>query len=790
MYLDIIPPAIQNDSSEEDVKLLAVHEDGSVEVLSGDLQSRRLEMPAATITQGQGALIVKATSLVPFDVAQKTFLKDRGDICAELSKSSPNGQADRSILVMITAPQGLPEDHFKELQVRMFAIPHVDATAPSSLSQGHIFELVTFNLPDTETAQMTSNFRVEFHAEAGTVLIRSGSSLITYGSLAFSPCIVSRFDYLQAESSSFQYFKPYLLAEASKTGLTIFDTKYQTVQAKINARRILHKVQKRNVAIAETLSVQILSYYPRLSSILALIGQSLVLFELVRSSSRSRGAKNQGISLLDAIDQGLHQPSAFTKKSGKHTIKGFGQAYGNNGIETNASWNSECLRMDGFVRDRDVVAFEESMASHLCGSEASEVDIQEIQGLKLPSNEASVDRAKIDYALSKIFETESLDAASDAETSDSQIEFLPPRLLQWLIDSNFLTSVYVERAIHGPGKQLLPNPCVAPALVQCDTSLQWLRVYLHDSPTIDLPDLMFIVNFFATDAMGALQTSAESSKMLVNGQNATNPQLTLEMMDVGHGDNRPSILLKEQAQSDAYVSEEARVETLRLALGRLQRYPEASITSIMQSMLTQEQILALVQFLRHELFIAGHTSHYRQQTDDIVTNEDPTELRIIVQTTACCIDALGPNAFVASLADDSFFARLIADLRDEISAALAGVEEATYLQGLLREVLRFGASAVKHDVQRYSVSSESSNTSKTKIQKPGTIVTMYSEPTDDQGDSNARPSMLPLSLQADQLVENMKRKSGGQMTRRSAREKAYLHRQREVGKYSFDRLVL
>lgn len=791
VHLDVIPSNTQTVSSEEDVEVLAVHEDGAVEVFSGDLQSKRLKMSSNSMTQGQNPLEVRVASLVSFEDSRRTFFKDRADIAAELSRYSSDDQVDFSILLVIAALQVAQRDQSNNLQLKLFAVPHKGSPAPGSLYTREITELVHSTLPQSEALQIAGNFHAQYQPGMGTVLIRGDSTLITYGSLAFSPTILSKFDLLHAESPSFQYLSPYLLAEASNSGLTIFDTKYGTVQAKLDARSILHKVQKKKAATEKTPVLCGLSYFAKTKSVLALFGQSFVSFELSQSVSRGRELQERKVSLLDAIDRGTRQPSTHKQQTQGHKPIGFGQGYTSNGVENDEKWQAECLQMDRLVKAHNVAAFEEAMAIYLCEKQSHEIGVREIGGLKVPSQNATVEKYKISYLLSKIFDAEKCAAEPHTNNNNLKINFLPPRLLQWLIDSNYFTSTYVDRTIFGPSEQRPAPACVASTLILSDPSLQWLLVYLHHSPTIDLPDLMAILNLFVADAMTALQLPLNPSRMLTLTKNATQPETVGGMIYNEHEHDTFDVSTPAQtSRSKARSLDEARKETIILALERLSRHSKVHVTSTMQSLLTQENIFALIQFLRHELFMAGHTSHFRHQNDESLECERSIDLAMIIRTIACGIDALGPLSFVDSVVDGSFFASLIADLRDEISTALAGVEEALYLQGLLREVLRFGTSAVKYNVQRYSDSARLADVSEVGRQKPGTIVTVYSEPTDDQGNPDASTEMLPLSLQADELVSNIKRKGGGQTGRRSAREKAYLRRQREVGKYSFDRLIL
>jgi hypothetical protein len=164
-------------------------------------------------------------------------------------------------------------------------------------------------------------------------------------------------------------------------------------------------------------------------------------------------------------------------------------------------------------------------------------------------------------------------------------------------------------------------------------------------------------------------------------------------------------------------------------------------------------------------------------------------LDCILKLLSSCLDAIGSVGFLAQSENDDFLEKLIPDLKSEVSFAFEGMQETNHLQGLLREVIRYGDS-VQGSNHSYIAKPQSQQPNLEGQQKRGTIVTLYSEANVDQGDIDGREWLLPLSLRASNVVSETKvRKGGGQVSKRSRRDILRLQ-DRNVGKYSFERLAL
>lgn len=168
---------------------------------------------------------------------------------------------------------------------------------------------------------------------------------------------------------------------------------------------------------------------------------------------------------------------------------------------------------------------------------------------------------------------------------------------------------------------------------------------------------------------------------------------------------------------------------------------------------------------------------------DAETATDPESdlsLDAILSVISCCVDVIGPLGLVNTGGDMQFVQALIPELSSEIARTLEALEDANYLQGLLRETLRYSTSLGKHSNKRDEDSKGSSKST-------GIITTLYAEPSIEKGASDA--SALPLSLHAEKLSEFKVRKGGGQVLKRSQREMGMLQ-DRLRGPYAVERLIL
>jgi hypothetical protein len=119
---------------------------------------------------------------------------------------------------------------------------------------------------------------------------------------------------------------------------------------------------------------------------------------------------------------------------------------------------------------------------------------------------------------------------------------------------------------------------------------------------------------------------------------------------------------------------------------------------------------------------------------------------------------------------------LIASLKLEVSAALEGIEEASYLKGLIAEMVRYGEG-----FQRSLPPGEKSRKSDSPKRRDTRPITL------PQIGREAR--LLPIGLKCEQQVSRYRVGAGGEIQQRTMRDIGRL-KSRKVGKYSLERIVI
>jgi hypothetical protein len=222
------------------------------------------------------------------------------------------------------------------------------------------------------------------------------------------------------------------------------------------------------------------------------------------------------------------------------------------------------------------------------------------------------------------------------------------------------------------------------------------------------------------------------------------------------------------AISTLETGEDMREGALQLVVSQLNSHPMHKISEGFRAALTQHEIVFLVHILRMELAHGGWTSYYVQGgiggVDD-AESEGPSNRGIMVigRLLSCAVDAIGLDGWLSSSAAtpaDSVN-ELLVSLRAEISAALEGINEATFMSGLLGEFLHYGAALSRED----------------RNPRTKTAIRTQHKPTKE----------LPLGLHVDERPESAKIDSSGQMRWKTRREIGNELRMK-VPKYSFERI--
>jgi hypothetical protein len=348
-----------------------------------------------------------------------------------------------------------------------------------------------------------------------------------------------------------------------------------------------------------------------------------------------------------------------------------------------------------------------------------------------------------------------------------------PNVFRWLVESGNFSISSLEQSVRrtaprGNFTKGLPAGNFVNALADFDPEMKLLLFILRSPVYLDVGELL--------SALKLLMRSLEfptngASYQITNGEAFSSP--------VVNGDSALALRFEEDAAerdldlalSVLETGSAIREEALTALLTRLHLFPSTTTARALRRELNSDEVLSLVQLLRNELSRGGWTSIYLDE-DAEDFDEEPQKstsergVHLISDLIGCALDSSGPGGWLlgaaASNDNDNPMEDLVATLRLEVSAALECIEEATYLNGLLGEMLRYEKSVA---------SARKDSKSKTRKSK------------------GPEGGLLPLGLKAERGISLTRVGAGGEIQKRSVRDRGSLI-SKTVGKYSFERIKI
>ncbi|GKZ19484.1 hypothetical protein AbraIFM66951_011095 [Aspergillus brasiliensis] len=771
VFVGIVPKESKEEEEEESFDVLAVHQDGRVRRLSSDLQTQHWSLRHSEVTKISATHEIRSCFLVEFEDAQKSLFKRRQDLAAlAFGNLTETGVDEPSVLLLVSQPIGSQHTKLSDVKVQMFSVP------ANASSQGHdesqkMRHLITFNLPDVDGPETieTRGSQWYFHAGSAGLNISFGQGYINFDLSQYTPTVTSKFILEDEEFSSLMRISPQSVIGAGKSMIAVYDTQYKSVQRSIAVGDI--PASASGVKARTTF----VSYYAKLGVAIATKDNTLLAFDL----SPSHNAANPSLKrsrdglLIDAIGRGIG--SAKKHRTEDAAVLGLSspeQVERWNKLIADLHQRSEAKDADGF--DRAVLAY--------FGANG------------FPSPDDYVNPETTAHLLSLIFQLRDDASTRDQLSASSSfrlsINLWPQQTCQWLIQTGHLSPNNVEIALRRSFKPRilpsLPTGSFVQALTDSDPSLQRLIDVLQGRVLFSTDELAYILKLLINTARSRSVTlDEEAPKALTNGEDQ-----------------------QEQASTQALShTAEASLANIFLALNttleKIHRHPLPAITTSIRSALSRTEIISMVHHLRLSLATGGYTSRFTESPPIPVPAEQtipPISLSTIVDLLNASVDAIGPSGWIsaASGVDDSTARdqELIADLKSEISAALAGIEEATYLKGILYEYLRYANSAIRSATTTVAVDSGSdapASSAMVRYEKlNGADLMVFGATEDDDGlEGDASGKLLPLSLKAgaNDVSKTKVKLSTGEVKTRSSREIGYLRR-KAAGKYSFERLIV
>lgn len=656
----------------------------------------------------------------------------------------------------------------------VWSIP-LKSTISTTLEAPEIAALATYSLPDVQLWSQETDLQCSFNPKATALLVTGIKGVANIDFSSYSPRLTWQENSTDHGISSVAINNSFV-ATSSTTSLTVHDLKYNSSRTTLDLNQI-GKKRKRDGAPTSHGFVRIVSYFRELGKLVTIRRNHLLSFELSGVSQEAR--------LIDSIGCGdLHSTKLREDRA---------------------------LGLDvGIVDDVTGIAavnwtyYQQEMTAAADAGNAARFEAVALEAVRDPDSLDHLSDQQVEFLLSKIFGWRGDNTADRASNlhGQRQLEVAIPAftVLSSLIDHGAVNRHMVQHALRTELQARTlshVSPGMIPAaLMEADDTFVLLRNYLDITELLDGAELAAIVSMLLDRVLST--THANGTAEL--------PSLPLPQshtpMDLGVDSGT------EEANSMAFTRENVNVNDteltslLRIVIVTLEKFASFGPTVVaagLRTYLSREEMGTLIQILRQQLFEGRHTSSVAQDVypspplsaTSLLEDRVSDPLLSLAATSKIligCIDAVGSLGFLAGDSDHDFLAQIIPELRSETALATQGLQDASFLRGILRETMRFAQSA-DNDIFGDSSAQAIENTT-SSIGEPGTIITLYSEPTMDQGDIETRSGILPLSLRAENTVALTKmRKGGGQVKDRTIREVREIEN-RNKGLYSFERLVL
>ena len=776
VFVGIVPNSSRESDNNDPFDILSVHQDGRVRRLASDLKTQRWNIQHSEIAKTASTHKVHSCFLVEFEDAKKALFKKRQDLAAlALGDFTSFGVDEPSVLLLISHPTGSERIALKDVKVQMFSVSAIPSEGRNLDQSQRLRHLLTVGMPDVNEQRTFDSRKLQwnFHSGSAGLNLSFEHGFINFDLSQYTPTVTSHFILENEEFSSIMRISPQSVVGAGQSIVALYDTQYQSVQRSIPVGDV--------PSAGGSAPTLFLGYFAKLGIAVATKGNTLLAFDLSTSqppSGPTLKRPRDGL-LIEAIGRGIGSSTAhWDADSKKHRTESMASL----GLTSSAQvekWNNFTVELEKYAQVKDADGFDRAVQDYFGNGESK----------TLPSPGQYVHPEATLFLLYKIFflkeERESNDKISASSSFRLSIELWPKLTCDWLVRLGQLSQNNVEIALRRSFKPRilpsLPTGSFVQALIDTDPTLRFLIRVFQGPVLLSSDELAYALKILLN------MVRTHSAALITNGNNAQGTTSTEE------------------------PTPQAIFQALNTTLRLLHSYPIPSTTQSLRSALPRPDLTALIHHLRISLATGGYTSRFTETPPTPISPDQTSpslSLGVITDMIMAAVDAVGPSGWISAAApdtDDGKEGGLISDLKAEIAAALAGVQEAAYLKGVLREYLRFsksvtdGPSSSKAQNQRLQQRAESEEPSLSsslvrheKLNGADLLVFAPAAEEEDGYDAGATNRMLPLSLKSSAATDVAKtkvKKSTGEMQNRSTREIGYLRR-KAMGKYSFERLVV
>ena len=771
--------------------LLCVQEDGHIMALPENLEGAFALAHMLGRDRSQEMDIISA-AVMTVEAARSTILFKRGDIGARLQPETDT-TVSRVLLTLSQDSKARTQSDQCTLTFRLISMIYTCDKSPNISCEellsariqsppGHSIKTVEEFFLDDRTGDLY------YHSQKCFTRFKfDGLRLRTFEHMDFDLPIDS---YLQ--------LGPHNVATSTGSIVSIASTVFKSLLSRQMFTRPNSKEtggQPKN----DNPTLRLCSYVPSLNSAVAIHDSSLVSVPLENESldHNSNGKRHREGTLVGSIGRGLGLRGSNPEKRRKSAYipPRFGKLL--RAEIMSEEWEKTCSRLQQFAEVQDDTGFDEIINDEFRTND-TRTD-QKWEELRLENLQ------KIKWVICSLFKYgPSTSKPGDTDTIGLpalRIHFLPHKTYKWLVQCNALSSQQVELALKAYGKMPATASLPADALVSAISS------YAQGSR--HLSRLLFSKCPLSPDEIGqALRYALERVEKIAG-------EGRVKLQNGEHHQQASSELagcFKAIDKSDLGSRTKVFYTIMQRCLRLLQDLDPVTIQLAFKRSLTTSQLRILVDCLRRDLacggwlsnFTPGETPFFLSQPDEgaerlIRASDKNQEIAIIVKFYNCVIDALGMTSWISTDAD-SIDSNVLTYMKAEVSAALEGIEEAAYVEGILSQTLLYGKRAGETIEDDKSLQPKLDSNDKTSLKtravnwglENGMEKVLRSEQGGliTQDDPTRADTSLPLDLRLNvDKVGETKVGTGSMVEKRSVRETELLKRQR-VGDYQFERIII
>ncbi|ENH66274.1 hypothetical protein FOQG_09398 [Fusarium oxysporum f. sp. raphani 54005] len=757
--------SVSETSSTGDV--IAVCENGEFISLSSETLAIQWTSPSKSALQD-----AIATQIESFEVDYVTsgtlaefsegIFKDKPEIFSALPKT-PASEPELVAFVSKTLSQSQESRHLVVLAVA------AGTSTTSDIQKLSPLEIAPIGTP---SPRGTDKSTYQIDVQAALLMQLQQGALNIYDLTTPVPKLKSVVHMENAVSFS-RLSRPFVLS-CSLESISLYNHQYRSIHA--NAPLDLSEVLEEDEMPQ---SCQLISYLRSQELAVALVDNVLVSIQIEPPKSHGKRRK-QGL-LIDSIGRGTATEIPAKKAKTDKLSADFSKYVPGSMTEQYMNkLRNELEVADGHLTKGDLGEWEGLLRKRFrvgLRSTSESTDAKEKEAQELPEWEwhtggnsyAVVDRRWVLYAIGRAFSI----STSEAPESRPKLQLILPdtNVTSYLVVAGHLTLSNLKAAFREE---------LDVEALDSKTIVEDLLTSLTDAD----PSMTLVLNYLQATQLGELELLLAIRALMLNLDLIPDPKKPANnklLKDEAHDGAENYEMDLDDLERDIAITEyylgddsSSRSRGLTLAFAKLWRLPAITTVKAIRATLKTEEILSLIYTLRVELVRGAWTSLYIDPTSfDSEGNDPPPDgvITLISDLLGRCIDAVGAGGWLlndAISSDKSETGDLLTALKLEVTAALEGLEEAVYLNGIVGEAVRFGLASQKSGAGRQPWNTNNPVPMKLEGQES---------------------RMLPLGLKTKQLPTKSKVVSGGEVVQRSTRETGQLI-SRKVEAYSLEKLAI